>query len=389
MLLKWPLHFQLRLGLSLILWAACSVSWAQDFNPRTVFDEAPWISARAAGMAEAIDPIANGMEAPYYNPAAIGGLQYKQERPAISHLFFPYLGVAANRSSQSLNKALQEGGNLEDSAIADELLRAYDGDHPYARVSIMPAISFYRVFLAMSYDVRAASTPNAESPDMMDLNYREQSGPVAGMSFASPKRNFYLGITGSYINRSVIEGSFPLATLNDIESRRKAFRENKKSYLGAPVHVSALWNGISRWRPSVSLVARNITNTVMKSRDEGTRSLKVREDLALGLGLSPNLGKGAMLNLVLQANQLTHITKPTKDKLRIGAELTIGNAFGAEAGMSFRTGYSAAGLSGGIGFNFGMFGLQAASFAEDIGAGDRHVVERRSVINLGINIADY
>ncbi len=388
MMVSWITARQvLRLTAPLWVWAGPLA--AQDFNPRTVFDEAPWSSARAAGMAEAIDPIANGMEAPYYNPSAIGGLGFKQERPAVSQLYFPYLALAFNGSSQSLNKALQDGGDVNDSAVSDELLRAYDGEHPYARISLLPAVTFYRFFLAMSYDVRAASTPNRDQTDMMDINYREQSGPVFGMSYATPKRDWYLGLSTSYITRKVVEGSFTLATLNDIESRRQAFRDNQNAYTGAPLHVSTMWNGAYRWRPSVSLVARNVTGTSLKSRQEETASMRINEDVALGFGLSPNLGSFGMLNIVLQANHLTQNSVLTKDKFRFGTELTIGNAFGAESGLSVRTGYSAAGLSFGLGFNLGMIGLQAANFAEDIGAGNSRVVERRSVINLGLNIADY
>src|SRR5688500_9456596 len=32
-------------------------------------DHSPWISPRAMGMSEAIAPIADGLEAPFYNPA--------------------------------------------------------------------------------------------------------------------------------------------------------------------------------------------------------------------------------------------------------------------------------------------------------------------------------
>ncbi|WP_141734702.1 hypothetical protein [Oligoflexus tunisiensis] len=364
-------------------------AWGQGFNPGTVYDNAPWISARAAGMSEAVDPIANGMDAPYYNPAAIGGLHYKQERPAVSQLYFPYLGLAYNRSSQSLNQALRSGGDLNDSSVSNELLQAYDGEHPYARLSLLPAITLYRVFLGYTYDVRAMSTPHETDTDLLDVNYREQSGPVIGTSYASKKRDFYVGISAQYLTRKVTQGSFPLATVNDGESRRKAFRDSQEKYAGVPVHVGALWTGYYKWRPSVSLVARNVASPELQSDDSEAAAHRLKEDLTLGFALSPNIGKWGMLNVVLEGNQLTQKSIPSKDKLRFGTELTFGNAFGAESGFSIRSGYSFAGVSYGLGANLGIFGLQAASFVEDIGADASRVIERRSVINLGINIADY
>jgi hypothetical protein len=364
-------------------------AWGQGFNPGTVYDNAPWISARAAGMSEAVDPIANGMEAPYYNPAAIGGLHYKQERPAVSQLYFPYLGLAFNRSSQSLNQALRNGEDLDDSSVANELLQAYNGEHPYARLSLLPAITLYRMFLGYTYDVRAMSTPHETDSDLLEVNYREQSGPVFGTSFASKNRSFHMGISAQYLTRKVTQGAFPLATVNDASSRRKSFRDSQEKYVGVPVHVGALWTGFYKWRPSVSLVARNVTGPTLQSKDPEAAKHSLKEDVTLGFALSPNIGKWGMLNVVLEGNQLTQKSIPSKDKLRFGTELTFGNAFGAESGFSLRSGYSFAGISYGLGANLGMFGLQAASFVEDIGADASRVLERRSVINLGINIADY
>jgi len=153
------------------------------------------------------------------------GRQLLQGGPAVSQLYFPVLGLAFHRRSQALNRALQNGGDLNDSSVANELLQAYDDEHPYARVSLLPAITLYRMFFALTYDVRAMSTPNSADNDLLDVNYREQSGPVFGTSFASPKRDLYLGVSAQYLSRKVIEGSFPLATVNDGDLPSKARRE--------------------------------------------------------------------------------------------------------------------------------------------------------------------
>ena len=87
-----------------------------------------------------MSPFANGLEAPYYNPAAIGGIGNKQEQPAVTQLYFPYVGAAYNHSSKQLNRQLQSGVDIEDQAVVDELLGAYSGEHPYVRISILPAI---------------------------------------------------------------------------------------------------------------------------------------------------------------------------------------------------------------------------------------------------------
>ncbi len=359
-----------------------------SFDPHAGSDKAPWISARAAGMSEAISPVANGQEAPYYNPAAIGGLNYKQAQGAVSGLYFPYLGAAADPSSISLNQKLREGRNLQDPTVAEELLRAYDGDHPYARFSLLPSITFYRMFIGYVYDVRAASTPTGEGSDGLEVDYRSQSGPMLGFSIASPKRDFYLGISGGFFKRTETQGNYPLATLIEANDRKTAFSANEKSYSGAPLNVGSIYNINARWRPSFSLVAKNLMGTTYRSTDENVDAYKDREELTLGFGLSPNLGKWGMLNLVWEGTDLTRRDRSATEKMRFGSELTFGNGFGSESIFALRLGYRKAGASFGAGFNLGMLGVQFASYAEDIGIEGSSVIERRSMVNIGINIAD-
>jgi hypothetical protein len=359
-----------------------------SFDPRTGFDTSPWVSARAAAMGEAIGPIANGPEAPYYNPAAIGGLHYKQARPALNQLHFPYLGLAADGSSLSLNKKLREGQNLQDPAVAEELLRAYDGDHPYARMSLVPSIGFNRSVIALIYDVRATSTPHGAGSDAIDIAYRSQTGPLVGFSFASPKRDFYLGVSAAYLERMETQGSFPLASVNETKARKEAFRSLKRTYTGFPVHVGGIWSFAADWRPAISLVSRNVTGTRFTPRNDTEAAYKDREDTTLGLSVSPNLARWGMLNVVVEATELGWSDKPWEDKLRLGSELTIGNGFGSEAGLSFRLGYRMAGICYGLGVNVGLVSFQAASYTEDIGLAGERVVERRSVLNIAINLAE-
>ncbi len=355
-----------------------------NFNSRSTFDKAPWVSARAAALSEAVSPFANGQEAPYYNPAAIGGLFAKPSQAAISELYFPYFGAAADASSIAFSQKLLKGQNLSDPNVASELIRAADGENPYARISVAPSITVKRMFLAYSYDVRAASSLHDSESDDIDVDYRTQSGPLLGFSLASSNRMFYLGVTAAYVERSQVQGRFPLANL----SSESVEGLQASKYAGSPVHIGTIWHMPFRGRPTMSLVMKNFLNTDYKSKDPELLPYKDMQNTTLGFGLSPNVGSWGMLNWVLEADHLGDSDPNFSKKFRTGAEVTMGDAFGSRAGLAFRVGYRYAGPSFGLGFNLGMLGLQLASTAEDIGVGGARVIERRSVVNFAINIAD-
>lgn len=381
--------------LLLILGLAPSGVYAQEkisFDPHASFDRSPWVSARAAGMSEAVSPIANGLEAPYYNPALIGGLNYKQMRGPVSNLQFPSVGAAWGPSSMPLMKEVAQGGSPRTPAAAEQLRRAYDGSHAYGRFTLLPTVTFYRVFVGYVYDSRAAAVPRSDASDVIDVASQQQSGPMLGFSLGSPTRNFYLGLSTAFIQRAEIQGSIPLSVPDPAEGEEDALPQGfdliENRFRGSPLHLGTLYSFNYRWRPSISLVARNLLGTLYSSSNSEVASYKEREDITLGFGLSPNLGTWGIWSSVLEFADTTRSDKSFASKVRFGSELTFGNAFGAQAGFALRMGYRQAGPSFGLGVNLGLIGIQAATYAEDIGIDGERMIERKSMVNVGINIAD-
>ncbi len=375
------------------LFAACLTSGklsAQtlSFDPRSAFDRAPIASARAAGMAEAVSPVANGPEAAYYQPAAIGGIQEKGDGPALSSFYFPFLAAAGDSHAVALARDLQAGKDLEDDAIASEMLRAFDGQNPYARVSVYPHLVYHRILFSYTYDVRASSTPNTTQENALDIDMRSQRGPVLGYSLASDRKDLYWGFTLGMLERSETRGTFPIATINEANDRRQAFHDVNKVYKGTAIHSGALWTSSKKWRPSLSVAVRNLTGTRYDSSDPNTPTYKDPEDLTIGASLSPSMGIWGYWNLIFEANELTRNDIEVAEKFRVASEMTFGEAFGSNSTLAFRFGYRYAGLSWGASLRLGVLGLHFASYPEDVGVGSSHVIERRSIVNLAINLAE-
>ena len=356
---------------------------------RALLDESPWASTRASAMAGAISPIANGLDASHYNPAGIGGITDEGKRPGIHRLYFPYFSAAVNEDTVSLNDELTKAGDLTDPNIASQILRAYQDKRQYGRFSIVPSITFWRTQLSYVYDTQMAAAATDSTTDLVDIHARTVTGPSIGFSFATDSKDFTLGIYSGFFQRTETKGTYTLAEVNDPDARSSIFSADETKYDGMPINFGINWVIAKKWRPSLALVFRNAGGTKYRNSDSSAEDMVVDEDMTLGFSISPKLGKWGYLSWVVEAGNLTNSEMATSKKAKTSLEFTIGDRFGGNAGLSLRTGYNNAGLSYGLGSNLGILGLNASSFAEDVGYNNRRVIERRFVVNFAVNIADF
>lgn len=377
------------LGLSLIFLTAPLI--AEPINLATSLDRAPWISARAAGLGQTLSGSANGLDAYYYNPALIGGFRSGKDQPFLTHLFMPYIG---NSSEQGSNKIITQqlgGEKLEDNAVADLLQPAFDGDRPYTAVSLTPVAIFNRLMAGYTYNSRTAAYRNDEDPAVtkIHVDQRTLSGPFIGFSAIAPKNDFYLGVSAAFLKSSTVQSDLDASTYATRDSRKLAFEADKETYEGMPINIGMHYRFTNMLKPNISAVVNDVGSTRFSPSDKTEETLIQKEKVTLGVGIAPMLKNWGTLSVILEATDLTQHEVSTRDKFRASTEFTVGDRLGADAGLSFRLGYTSGGMSFGAGINLGILNAQIASFAEDIGADGRRVIERRSVLNLAINIADY
>lgn len=378
-----------------LIFAAPNPLFGQDSSEgrqKVRLDPAPWADARSSGLSRAVAPIANGIEAPYYNPAGIGGLYLEgdgEDRPAVSRLTVPFFAGSLHHNSARLQRQMSQGQGLDNTTMTDEILQAQQGKRHYARLSIVPNIQFYRMFLAYAYDQQLAAVAQDKAGEKIDIEMRISSGLYGGFSLADDTENFLFGLTVGHASRKVTAGTFSFAELNAPADRRAAFKAHQQYYDGLPIHTGMIWRIADEWRPTFSLVARDLTGTRYRSRNENVEDIRVQEDLSLAFALSPEVIDWGYANFVVEAEQLTETESSLVKKLRVGFELSIGNRFGSEAAFSLQTGYSSAGLSFGLGVNASILNIHIASYAEDVGIANHRVIERRHVANFAVNVAAF
>lgn len=374
-----------------LLIALSAEAAADPVDLNTEMENAPFVSARAAGLGQALSPTATALDAFYYNPALIGGVHDKNDKPFLTHLYIPYIASEVSPGSNALLTERLTGSSLASDEVKEKLQDVWSNQNHYARGSVTPAVVFNRLMAAYTYSTRTAASLNNSDPANPTLHVAERtiSGPMIGFSATAPKEEFYLGVSASFLTIKDAEADWTMADFAMRETRLATLKDGTERYEGMPIHIGSAYRFNHALKPAISLVVQDIGSTRYSPANKAEDVREQKENATLGFSLSPMIKTLGQLNFVTEFTKLTDSSVKFADKLRLSSEFTVGDRFAADAGFSFRLGYTTAGMNYGAGMNLGILHAEIASFAEDIGIDKSKVIERRSVMNIGINIADY
>ncbi|MEZ4742376.1 MAG: hypothetical protein R3B45_08010 [Bdellovibrionota bacterium] len=367
-----------------------------DSNEQTVLDASPFMSARASGMGQALSSLANGSEAYYYNPAGIGGLNTSKGKKGLLRTFhFPYIGAAANENTKKLRSEFANQGGASDSSIGETIVEANEGKRQYARFSTLLDLTLGRSAYAAYSDVQLAaikSSGSSNSEGTISLQYKSTSGVGFGFSVVDSKDRFYLGAFSSYNSISLTDAEkVSYLDIVSVDRRKTVISDYSTKWSGTSSNIGIIWVFSKTLRPSLSIVARDIGNSVYTrgsdKSDLNQDTLQINQDLTSAFSLSPSITKDFYLNFIVEGHHLTDATTALKKKMRSGLELTYGG-FGSNSTLGLRGGYNSAGASYGASINIGLLQLEYASETVDIGLENKEVTERRSLAIFSVNMAN-
>ena len=367
---------------------AANAPTVADQTARTVLDDSLWVSPRADGMAGAIAPLADGDEAPYYNPAGIGGTNPAGAAPAIRHLNFPFIGASVNQSALGLRHDMSTAGT-SDPALTEAILNAKKDQRQYGRVSFVPSIGISHLYLGYIMDTQVAALSLGNDTNMVRTHYRSQSGPGVGFSACDAHQRLCLGAFGAYLNRTEVEGDFSFDEINDPTLRKAALKRESHGYQGTSGDVGATWQMGKVAKPKFAVVAHDVGDTRFKADSADTATVVQKESLSAAFALSPEINRSAAFHFVLQGNDLTENSTSMEKKMRVGMELTLGAQNAHRPVFGLRAGYASAGASYGMNFDLGMLEFAASSYAVDIGTANNTVIERRYSATFAANIGEF
>ena len=352
----------------------------------TVLDKNPIGTARSASMSESIGSVADDLDAFIFNPAGIGGLHHKKAPPFIRKLYFPHVSLFANKDSLELGKEFRSEGGSGDGAIGKALVDAQAGKRQYGRVSSVVGLVFGRMIAVPYHDIQVAAVSQGNGTDLVDMRYRSQSGVGYGFSVLEETGRFSLGYSGYTAQRSEIYGSFLYADIIDKAARKEILKDNTTKSTASAHNIGITWQLAKTATPKMTLVLRDVGNTVFKQKGGGDPTI-YEQDLNAGFSLGNAPGKSYNFTYMIEAGRLLDDEVSLDKKLKTAVEWTY-DGTGTYARLGAHAGYTFAGPSAGLSINIGIISMTAGIYSVDIGTGNDRLTEERYTGTFNVNVAE-
>ncbi len=362
--------------------AAASETSQEDIS----VDYEPFLSPFNLGQGGAGVYTSRGYSSLSSNPAGIG--EDGPSKSDMSHLYLVRVGVQANQNSFALLQDMGAKGGMGDIDIGKSVIEDHGGQRQFARYQITPSFGWSNFILTPVYDNQMAAKVLSDESDLMDIHFSETSGMAFGTGFGGKSSRLRLGASTSALTIKSTKGRFLYSELASSELRPKVTKGASVNYVAAPIHLGAKLLLNQRLNSHAALAIRDFNGTRYESsKKELQPHFKVKQNVTLGFGIAPKLGRYFNTSLTLQGEKLESRTLAGKKRISLGASLSL-LGVGEDALLSLQTGVKDAGFSFGTTFNFGLIAFQYANHADDIGVGNRRVVERRQSAVLLINLAE-
>ena len=375
-----------------VLWPM--VAFAQDStgnSEKTVLDDDNFTSARAAALGGSIASMADDMDAAWENPAGIGGfgLGNATKVPFARKVYFPHIVIGANSNTYSMNRSFRNDDAAADPAVAKALLAAAEGERQYFRNTLSAGAVLGRFMFLPYYDTQLAAVSAADENTTISTAYRIRSGTGVGFSFSEPKGLVSVGVFRNTFTQTDVAGDATYDQLITASERTAFISDNNKEFAATDDTVGVLWRMSEQLAPTLGLTVHHFNGTRYSSKTEGVDSYTVSQDLTIGFSMTPKNHGDFRVAFCVEADRLLQKEVSLSKKIHTGLEMTFGSMPGSYSMAALRAGWENAGPSFGLFLNGGLLNVEISSRAEDIGAGNKRVIERRLNGTVFVNAAEF
>mgnify|MGYP006283304283 CR=1 FL=1 len=371
---------------------AFAQSTASETNELTVLDDDGFASPRAAALGGSISSMADDMDAAWHNPAGIGGFGLGKSAgkiPLARKVYFPHVLIGANSNTYSLNRSFRSENAATDPAVGKALIDATEGKRQYFRNTLSAGAVIGRVMFLPYYDTQLAAVPALDDNSNINVAYRTRSGQGIGFSFTEPKGLVSVGFFRNQFNQTESRGTATYEQLITKTERDSFVSDNSQSFTVTDDTAGVLWRMNEKLSPTLGITAHHFNNTNYKSRTSGVDSYVVKQDLTVGFSMIPKDRGDFHMAFCVEADRLMQKEIALSKKLHTGVEFTVGDLPGSYALAALRAGWEYAGPSFGLFLNGGLVNLEISSRAEDIGDGNKRVIERRLAATVFVNVSEF
>ncbi|NDE16054.1 hypothetical protein EBZ80_14100 [bacterium] len=365
---------------------------AAETNELTVLDDDGFASPRAAALGGSIASMADDLDAAWQNPAGIGGFGLGKSAgkiPLARKVYFPHVLIGANTNTYSLNRSFRNENAANDPAVGKALIDATGGKRQYFRNTLSAGAVVGRLMFLPYYDTQLAAVPALDDNSNINVAHRTRAGQGVGFSFTEPKGLVSVGFFRNQFRQTESRGTATYEQLITKSGRDSFVSDNSQTFAVTDDTAGVLWRMNDKLAPTLGVTAHHFNNTNYKSQTDGVDSYVLKQDLTVGFSMIPKDRGDFHLAFCVEADRLMQKEIALSKKIHTGVEFTVGELPGSYALAALRAGWENAGPSFGLFLNGGLVNLEISSRAEDIGDGNKRVIERRLAGTVFVNVSEF
>lgn len=321
-----------------------------------------WFSVRALGMGNAYTAVVDDADSLFYNPAGLAKISGFNWTVFDIHAGFNGPETIANLGGLT-------GG---DGDLADKLAPLY-GKPVWVGGGAKSALSIPGFAMAAFTSTNAGVLLRNPAYPTMNLNYFFDYGFAAGVGFEVVPSILKIGIVGRRVNRTgttLPVGPAVLAT-NETSSLEAELRRRGTGY-GADLGMTLTLPGPVK--PSLSFVWKNAGSMQFKHEEGIGAPPSIEPEMIIGGALEIS----APLITITPSFDYKYMDRPTIQsgrKIHLGVEISLPL-------IDIRAGFHQGYYTAGVGLDFGILRLDAATYGVELGEYPGQEEDRRYVAQL-------
>ncbi len=319
---------------------------------------------RPLGMGGAFITLSNDENAMFYNPAGLNDVSGFGGVGLINPL------GEISKNSDKLYKDLKDLDTNDEAAVTDFLSKMV-GEHQHIRVAALPNVYMHNFAIGVlgqgTLDMEIRNRANPVAIADIKLDY----GLLVSGAYSFFDQRLQIGATGKYIQRDGINHVYTVQEIaaNNFDPLHQ--REKKSDFA---FDLGAKYNFKNMLKPSLAVVVQNITDLDFKELG------KIPQEVNVGASINPDFWI-LKTTLAVEVDDVTKNAEVDQDlakRVHLGAEIRFPMILSLRAGLN--GGYPTAG----VGLNFWLLRIDAATYAEEIGAYAGQRSDRRYVVQASL-----
>jgi hypothetical protein len=345
-------------------------------------DPEPVPLVRARSMGGAGIALGDDGDALFLNPAGIGREEGERTKNILRAASFPNVSAGGSPASVDMRNALSKSkvGQSEQERL---VAAARKHSTSYNAVGFFPYLTIQRFQLGLIGHTSLHTYRNKN--DSISAKFRSVAGLAAGFSIPYKASGFSLGVGSRFVMRRSISATYQKDDTVASEHSRE-YSDKETTTQGVAVDVGALYNFHLPLGPSLGIRVTDVADTSYKSKNTNENREIEKTMIGFGGALRPELSSQIAIALAADVQRINDANLTLQEKVKLGAEMSLGSLLGAKAPLSLRVGHNLHAFSGGLGVELIFLRLDLSTSGEPIKGDEGTRVSRQYLAKVSVDL---